>query len=69
MVDRGPATPTASAAVPARSQRAEVLILVMSTVQRSAWYGHSEAILQTMLCSKDEDERREAVERILEIRG
>lgn len=41
---------------------------MMPTVQRSAWYGHSEAILQSMLCSEDDDERKKAVELILKIR-
>ena len=41
----------------------------MSTVGRSAWYAHSETILQSMLCSKNEEERKEAVNRILNIRG
>lgn len=52
-----------------RSQRKEVLDIVMPTVKRSAWYAHSEAILQTLLCSEDHKERVEGVERILAIRG
>ena len=52
-----------------KSQRKEVLDLVMPTVRRSAWCGHSEAILQTLLCSEDQKERTEGVERILAIRG
>jgi len=52
-----------------KSQRKEVLDLVMPTVRRSAWYAHSEAILQTLLCSEDQKERIEGVERILAIRG
>ncbi|KAJ8387960.1 hypothetical protein AAFF_G00147510 [Aldrovandia affinis] len=52
-----------------KSQRKEVLYLVMPTVRKSAWYAHSEAILQTLLCSKDQKERIEGVERILAIRG
>lgn len=52
-----------------RSQRKEVLSTVMPTVQRSAWYAHSEAVLQAMLCSDEEEERREAVERIIKLRG
>ncbi|KAK1886299.1 3-deoxy-D-manno-octulosonic acid kinase [Dissostichus eleginoides] len=52
-----------------KSQRKEVLDLV----RRSAWYAHSEAILQTLLCSEDQkeriEERIEGVERILAIRG
>ena len=52
-----------------KSQRKEVLDLVMPTVRRSAWYAHSEAILQTLLCSEDQRERIEGVEKILAIRG
>ncbi|KAK1889847.1 Transcription elongation factor A protein-like 4 [Dissostichus eleginoides] len=52
-----------------KSQRKEVLDLMMPTVRRSAWYAHSEAILQTLLCSEDQKERIEGVERILAIRG
>ena len=52
-----------------KSQKQEVIDLVMPTVRRSAWYAHSEAILQTQLCSEDQEERTEAVGRILTIRG
>ena len=51
------------------SQRKEVLDLVMHTVKISAWYAHSEAILQTRLCSEDQKERIEGVQIILAIRG
>ncbi|KAJ8394481.1 hypothetical protein AAFF_G00044910 [Aldrovandia affinis] len=52
-----------------KSQRKDVLDLVMPTVRRCAWYAHSEAILQTLLCSEDQKEMIERVERILAIRG
>jgi hypothetical protein len=52
-----------------KNQRKEVLDIVIPTVKRSAWYAHSEAILQTLLCSEDSKERIEGVERILAIRG
>lgn len=52
-----------------KSQRKEVLDIVMPTVKRSAWYAHSEALIQTLLCSEDQKERIEGVERILAIRG
>ncbi|KAG0715733.1 hypothetical protein GWK47_000101 [Chionoecetes opilio] len=52
-----------------KAQRKEVLDIVMPTVKRSAWYAHSEAIFQTMLCSEDQKERIWGVERILAIRG
>lgn len=51
-----------------KSQRMEVLDLVMLTVRRSAWEANSEANLQTLLCSEDQKERMEAVEGTLAIR-
>ena len=45
------------------------LIVVMSTIRISAWYTHSEAIIQTLLCSEDQEERTEGVEKILAIGG
>ena len=41
----------------------------MSTIRISAWYTQSEAIIQTLLCSEDQKERTEVVEKILAIRG
>lgn len=52
-----------------RTQSKNVLDIVMPTIRRSAWYAHSEAILQAMLCSKNTEERKEAITRILKIRG
>ena len=52
-----------------KGQCEEVKKIVMPTVCRSAWYGHSECVLQAMLCSEEEQERRDAVEKILKIRG
>ncbi|KAJ3595197.1 hypothetical protein NHX12_004501 [Muraenolepis orangiensis] len=52
-----------------KSQRMEVLDLVMLTVRRSAWEANSEANLQTLLCSEDQKERMEAVEGTLAIRS
>ena len=52
-----------------KSQRIEVLECVMPTIRRSAWYAHSEMIIQTLLCSQDQKERINGVERILAIRG
>ena len=51
-----------------RSQKKVVLNTVMPTL-RSAWYAHTEAVLQAMLCSEVEVERRKAMDRILELRG
>lgn len=36
-------------------------------MRRSSWYVHPEAVLQTMLCSKDKEERRVAVKKILDM--
>ena len=52
-----------------RSQKKKVVEIVMPTVKRSAWYAHSESILQYMLASGDRDMRKYAVQKILEIRG
>ena len=52
-----------------RSQKKKVVQAVMPTVRRSAWYAHSEAILQAMLTSEDRQQRLKAVEKIMEIRG
>jgi hypothetical protein len=52
-----------------KEQSAEVKKIVMPTVKRSAWYGFSESVLQSMLSSEEEQERRFAVEKILQIRG
>jgi hypothetical protein len=51
-----------------RSQREPVLDIVMPTIKRSAWYAHSEAILQAMICSDSKVERGQAVEIILKLR-
>lgn len=52
-----------------RSQDKKVIDIVMPTVKRGAWYAHPESVLQTMLCSEVEQERRFAVEKIVELRG
>ena len=52
-----------------RSQKKKVMDIVKETVNRGAWYAHPEAILQTMLCSEDEQERRFAVNKICSLRG
>ena len=51
-----------------RQQKKKVQELVAPTVARSAWYSHSEAVLQTMLCSEDENERGFAVDMIVKLR-
>ena len=52
-----------------RSQNKIVTEAVMKTVKRSAWYAHSECILQTLLSSENEEERRDAIKKIVEVRG
>ena len=51
-----------------RSQKKEVVDIVMPTVSRSAWFSHSENIIQTLLCSSDKEERKHGVNKIIEIR-
>jgi hypothetical protein len=51
-----------------RLQRKKVQDLMAPTLARSAWYSHSEAVLQTLLCSEDMEERKFAVEMIMKLR-
>ena len=44
-----------------------VQLTVMPAVRSSAWFAHSEPVLQTMLCSSDKKESKFAVEKILSI--
>ena len=50
-------------------QSSKVQEILMPYLRTSSWYAHSEAILQTMLCSEDQSERNFAVDKILKIRG
>ena len=43
--------------------------IVWPYVKSSSWYSHSESILQTRLCSSDEEERRFGIGKVLFIRG
>lgn len=52
-----------------KTQKKQVLDIVMPTVRRSAWFAFSECIIQTLLCSTDEEERRVGVKKIAELRG
>ena len=52
----------------ARKQDQVVQDIVWLHIISSRWYAHSEAILQTLLCSQDEEERRFGVFKILELR-
>ena len=50
-------------------QSPSVQTILMPYLRTSSWYAHSEAVLQTMLCSEDQEERIFAVTKILKIRG
>ena len=52
-----------------RLQSPRVQDILMPYLRTSSWYAHSEAILQTMLCSEDQNERNFAVDKIMKIRG
>ena len=43
--------------------------VVMPTVQRPAWYVFSEVILQTLICFDDTEERKQGIQKIIELRG
>ena len=51
-----------------RLQHPDTQECVKPYVQSSAWYGHSDMVLQTMLSSSDKTERSFAVAKILDIR-
>ena len=40
----------------------------VNTIKRGSWYAHSEMVLQALLCSKEETDRRFAVNKIIEVR-
>ena len=50
-------------------QSIKVQRIVMPYARSTAWFSHSEAVLQTMLCSSEQEDRVWAVEKILQIRG
>ena len=52
-----------------RSQDKDVIEIVLPVVKRSAYFAQSELVIQTLLCSGHEIERRTAVNKIMEIRG
>ena len=52
-----------------RFQKKKVLDIVKPTVQRGAWYAHPESVLQAMLCSEVNEERKFAFDMILNIMG
>ena len=47
----------------------EEVIAILKTVKRSAWFAFSECIIQTLLCSNNEEERKLGVQKVLEISG
>ena len=47
----------------------EVIKIVEDTVNRGAWHAHSENVLLSLICSDDEQERRFAIKKILDLRG
>jgi hypothetical protein len=49
-------------------QDKQVIKIVFPRLESSAWWAHSKMLLQTLLCSSDEADRRFAVEKILEVR-
>ena len=51
-----------------RLQDPRVQQIVMPFVKSTAWYSHSEAVLQAMLCSSEKEEREFAVKKIMDIR-
>ena len=52
-----------------RLQTQKVQDIVMPYVHSSAWNAHSESILQTFLCSSNNEDRKCAVETICKLRG
>ena len=50
-------------------QKEEVIAIVKKTVKRSTWFAFTECIIQTLLCSNKEEERKLGVQKVLEIRG
>ena len=46
-----------------------MFVIVLPTVKRLAYFSNSENVIQTLLCSDDEQERREGVQRLVQLRG
>ena len=51
-----------------RQQKKVVIYITKDTVMRGSWFAHSEMILQTMISSDSEEDRRFAIKKILEVR-
>ena len=52
-----------------RLQKQKVQDIVMKYLHSSAWNAHSENLLQTLLCSSESEDRKFAIETILNLRG
>ncbi|KAM5180695.1 uncharacterized protein ACMZJ9_001222, partial [Mantella aurantiaca] len=52
-----------------KSQKKAVADIVLPTIQRSSWFAFSEMVLQTLLCSEDQEERKAGVQKIIELRN
>ena len=52
-----------------RLQKLKVQDIVGPHIARSAWYSHSESVLQTLLCSEEREDREFAVDMIAKVRG
>ena len=51
-----------------RQQREVVQHFTVEAIQRGSWFAHSEMVLQSLLCSEEEGDKRFAVNKIIEIR-
>ena len=49
-------------------QNKKVIKIVFPHLESSAWWAHSEMILQSLLCSEDDSDRKFAIEKILDLR-
>src|SRR5678815_2130087 len=50
-------------------QKKAVADIVFPTIQRLSWFAFSEMVLQTLLCSEDQEERKAGVQKIMELRN
>ena len=46
-----------------KSKSKTVQDIVIQSVKRSAWYSHSENVIQTLLCSADVKDRKRGIEK------
>jgi len=57
--------PTLAHLVSIQHQQEAVVKAVIPNIQRSAWYSFNEMIIQTLLCSVDQEERISGVKSIV----